>query len=154
MPADWARSGVIDFTDTSAAKTAVLEEYAGWDDDLRALVADSEGELRPYPLVALPTGHRWEHTPGVTLLGDAAHVMSPFAGEGANLAMLDALRLGTAIADNPEGVDVAIAGYEQELFTRSAEAAAMSASNLELAFGPHGGTALAELMNSFERHGE
>lgn len=69
--------------------------------------------------------------PGVTLLGDAAHLMSPFAGEGANLAMLDATELGLAIASHGADLEAALAEYEAALFPRSAEAARQSAFGLE-----------------------
>ncbi|MFG2847166.1 FAD-dependent oxidoreductase [Kitasatospora sp. NPDC048296] len=131
----------IDFTDTEAAKAAVLEHFADWDDNLRALVAEADGALVPRPIRILPVGHRWDRVPGVTLLGDAAHVMSPFAGEGANLAMLDGAELGQAIAAHPGDVEAALAAYEHALFPRSEAAAAMSAQSLSVCFrddAPHG----------------
>jgi len=131
-PEDWAAG--LDFTDTPAAKTALLSHFEGWDDGLRALVADADGELVPRSIHALPVGHRWERVPGVTLLGDAAHLMSPFAGEGANLAMLDGAELGLALAAHPGDVEAAFAEYERALFPRSEASAAQSADGLDLCF--------------------
>ncbi|MFH8533231.1 FAD-dependent oxidoreductase [Streptomyces tendae] len=131
---DWLDG--IDFSDVDASKAAVLEQFEGWDDSLRALVADADGPLVPRKINALPVGHRWDRVPGVTLLGDAAHVMSPFAGEGANLAMLDGAELGQAIVAHPSDVEKALAAYETALFPRSQDKATESAHSLELCFGP------------------
>jgi 2-polyprenyl-6-methoxyphenol hydroxylase-like FAD-dependent oxidoreductase len=144
--ADWATSGLIDFTDTEAAKASLLEHFEGWDTRLRALIADADGALVARPVHALPVGHRWDRVPGVTLLGDAAHLMSPFAGEGANLAMLDGAELATAIAAHPDDMEKALTVYEQALFPRSEAAAAASAENLDLCFAPHAPQPLVDQM--------
>ncbi|WP_329535740.1 FAD-dependent monooxygenase [Streptomyces sp. NBC_01450] len=145
-PVDWAMSGPIDFTDTEAAKASLLEHFEGWDTRLRALIADADGALVARPVHALPVGHRWDRVPGVTLLGDAAHLMSPFAGEGANLAMLDGAELATAIAAHPDDMEKALTVYEQALFPRSEAAAAASAENLDLCFAPHAPQPLVDQM--------
>ncbi|WP_329415819.1 FAD-dependent monooxygenase [Streptomyces sp. NBC_00704] len=129
---DWADG--VDFADLDTAKARVLEHFADWDKGLRALIADAPGPLTPRTIHALPVGHRWERVPGVTLLGDAAHLMSPFAGEGANLAMLDGAELGRALVEHPGDHETALSRYEERLFPRSEAAAAESAANATALF--------------------
>jgi len=148
-PADWATSGDIDFADTDTAKANLLEHFADWDKQLQTVIADSDGALIPRPIHALPVGHRWVRTPGVTLLGDAAHLMSPFAGEGANLAMLDGAELAAAITAHPGDIETALAGYEQTLFPRSEAAAAESAANLVMCFRPDAPQGLLDMMAQY-----
>ncbi|BCL78620.1 oxidoreductase [Ktedonobacteria bacterium brp13] len=133
-PEPWATSSGIDVRDTEAAKRQLLNHFTGWNDQLRALIAESDAELIPRAIYTLPVGHRWEHVPGVTLLGDAAHLMSPFAGEGANLAMLDGAELAETILAHPDDMETALASYEEASFPRSEAAAAASASNLIISF--------------------
>ncbi|MFJ9707113.1 FAD-dependent oxidoreductase [Streptomyces sp. NPDC101234] len=131
-PEEWLDG--IDFTDTEAARRAVLEHFDGWDKSLRALVADADGALVPRRIHALPVGHRWDRVPGVTLLGDAAHLMSPFAGEGANLALVDAADLGLALVARPGDPEAALAAYEATMFPRAESAAAESAAGGAMLF--------------------
>lgn len=133
---DWCDT--IDFTDVTAAKAATLSHFEGWDEGLRGLLADAENTFTPRRIHALPVGHRWDRVPGVTLLGDAAHLMSPFAGEGANLALFDGAQLGLALATHPGDVETALAAYEEALFPRSEASAAASANSLETMFGEDG----------------
>ncbi|MGW3019038.1 FAD-dependent oxidoreductase [Streptomyces longwoodensis] len=138
----------VDFGDAAAAKAAVLAHFDGWDEGLRGLVADADGALVPRRIHALPVGHRWDRVPGVTLLGDAAHLMSPFAGEGANLAMLDGAELAEAVAARPDDPEVALAAYEEALFPRSEASAAESAASLETMFGEKGLERMTEFFTS------
>ncbi|ALO91523.1 Oxidoreductase [Streptomyces hygroscopicus subsp. limoneus] len=137
-PRDWFAA--IDFTDAPAAAARISREFDGWAPELTALITDSDTPLVPRPLYALPIGHRWDRVPGVTLLGDAAHLAAP-NGEGANLAMYDGAELGRALAAHPGDTEAALAEYEQAMFPRGAEAAAEGAQLHELLFGadtPHG----------------
>jgi 2-polyprenyl-6-methoxyphenol hydroxylase-like FAD-dependent oxidoreductase len=133
----------IDFTDREAARDAALSLLEGWSPQLRGLVANADSPLIARRIHALPPDLTWDRTPGVTLLGDAAHLMSPFAGEGANLAMYDGAQLALAIADHPGETEKALAAYEADLFPRSHEAAAGSAQNLDLIFAENAARKLA-----------
>jgi 2-polyprenyl-6-methoxyphenol hydroxylase-like FAD-dependent oxidoreductase len=152
VAADWIDG--IDFTDAGTAKKAVLAEFRGWAESLRALIADADGPAVPRCIYQLPVDHRWDRVPGVTLLGDAGHLMSPFAGEGANLAMLDGAELGAAIAARPAAatgdtaaIESALAAYERALFPRSEETARGTAENMAMMFGDN---PLAGLLALFE----
>src|SRR6202789_984042 len=143
-PEDWIAG--IDLSDPTTALARVAAEFDGWAPELIALITDSETAPVARPIHALPVQHRWDRVAGVTLLGDAAHLMSPFAGEGANLAMFDGSELGEAIAAHPGDIEAALAEYEQALFPRSAELAAESDQNHKLMFADNAPDGLLKLL--------
>lgn len=130
-PAEWIAA--IDF-DGDGAAARVAAEFDGWAPQLTALIADGETAPVARPIHALPDDHRWERVPGVTLLGDAAHLMAP-SGEGANLAMLDGAELGRALAAQPGDVEAALAGFEAAMFARREAEAADAHEILDLCLG-------------------
>jgi 2-polyprenyl-6-methoxyphenol hydroxylase-like FAD-dependent oxidoreductase len=146
VPENWIDT--IEFTDTSAAKQTILNLLDGWTEELRGLVSNVDTRLVPRRINALPVGHSWDRVPGVTLLGDAAHLMSPFAGEGANLAMYDGAQLALAIAEHSGDTEAALAAYETDLFPRSARAAAESAASLEMLFSDDSPRGLVEMFSA------
>ncbi|QEU89941.1 FAD-dependent oxidoreductase [Streptomyces kanamyceticus] len=125
-PQDWFAT--VDFTDSVAAAARIAQEYDGWAPELTALITAGQSVPVLRPLYALPVGHRWDRVPGVTLLGDAAHLSTP-NGEGAGLAMQDGAALGKAIAAHPDDIERALTAYERELFPRAAVAAAAVTHN-------------------------
>lgn len=125
----------IDFSKQSAALDRIAKEFEGWAPQLRALIIDSEAKPVVRPIYALPINHRWERVAGVTLVGDAAHLMSPFAGEGANLAIYDGAELAKALCANPGEVEAALEEYERAMFLRSASVADQTARNHRHFFG-------------------
>ncbi|MET7299214.1 FAD-dependent monooxygenase [Embleya sp. NPDC005575] len=120
-PVDWITRSGFTADDTDGIRALLLDEYAHWSPRMRRLIADNDGSYVDRPLFALPVPHTWEHSPTVTLLGDAAHLMPPL-GVGVNLAMLDARELALALA-HAATVDDAIRSYEESMLPRSVETA-------------------------------
>jgi 2-polyprenyl-6-methoxyphenol hydroxylase-like FAD-dependent oxidoreductase len=131
---DWLDTRGVDWSDPAATRTVLLAEFADWTPALTDLIRHCDDEIVARRIYALPTGHSWPRIPGVTLVGDAAHLMTPFAGEGANAAMLDSYELALALIERGNDVEAALADYEAAMFPRSADAARRSARGLDLCF--------------------
>ncbi|SMD22940.1 FAD-dependent oxidoreductase [Kibdelosporangium aridum] len=136
----------IDFADTAAATARVAAEFDGWAPELTALITNGETAPVARMIHTLPDGHRWERVPGVTLLGDAAHLMPP-SGDGANLAMFDGAELAKAIAAHPGDIEAALTVYEKALFARSEPFYADAHEMLDLCLGDRAPFGFIDLFN-------
>lgn len=73
-----------------------MEEFADCAEDLKRVILESNDVLIPRKACMMPVGASWKSRPGVKLVRDAAHLMTPFAGVGVNIAVADALDLAKA----------------------------------------------------------
>lgn len=134
-----------------------LKELANtaFDEEIKNKGAEAKLEIKP--LVRLPAGHRWESKSGVTLIGDAAHVMLPTAGEGVNCAMWDALDLSEVIGrawEQSQGgdlqfqtvLDPLVSKFEDKMLARAAEFSQEASRNAEMMFGRDGAQGMVDFM--------
>jgi 2-polyprenyl-6-methoxyphenol hydroxylase-like FAD-dependent oxidoreductase len=147
-PEDWIEKGGLDTSSPGAMKTSLATHFSGWSESLLELIYRSGDRMTPRAIHALPVGHRWEHRPGVTLLGDAAHLMSPFGGDGANLAMQDGADLALALAGG-EDWRAAVREYEAAMFARSEPSAAGARDAIDQVFSENG---LSHMLQAMQEH--
>lgn len=100
------------------------------------------------PLLVCPPNQHWQPKPNVTLIGDAAHVMPPYAGEGVNMAMLDALVLSKVLLSEATPLS-AITAYETEMFTRMQHMTADTMTNTEIFYAPDAAARVVALFHNF-----
>ncbi|WP_052685161.1 FAD-dependent oxidoreductase [Lentzea aerocolonigenes] len=117
-PEDPSRSQGAWFEDSAAIRRRLRTTFDGWNPDLLA-VLDEIDTFAYWPLYGMPAHQRWAPHSALTLLGDAAHVMPPFGGEGVNMALLDSVELVRALFAPEHGtLDEAIAAFERSMLDR------------------------------------
>ncbi|AEV85239.2 Tetracycline resistance protein [Actinoplanes sp. SE50/110] len=126
-PLDWHAG--LDLTDAAAVRATLLARFDGWAAPVLDLVRRGTAFVHR-PIHVLPVGHTWAHGPGVTLLGDAAHLMPPL-GAGANLAMLEGAELAEAVAAGPEDLDGVVRTFEERMWARAGMWARITTAGLE-----------------------
>jgi 2-polyprenyl-6-methoxyphenol hydroxylase-like FAD-dependent oxidoreductase len=129
---NWAANSGLDYADKKQLLEWFKKEYSEWGSIWYELMENAAMPVIPRPIYCMPLDQTWEALPNVTMIGDAAHVMPPFAGEGANSAMLDALELSECLtADKYNTALEAISNYEINMRNRTSMAAKRSLENGE-----------------------
>lgn len=109
----------------------------------------TNGETNPVsrPIWGLPVGHSWDHVPGITLIGDAAHLTPP-NGDGADWALYDGAELAKGIAASPDDIEEALLTFEAKMFPRSAASSIKGYQSFERTFGYNAPENLRQMMLS------
>lgn len=131
-------------------KEKLLNEFSDWSSELQKYIAYSYDDIKFRRIYKLPIGLTWETQPNLTIIGDAAHLMSPFAGEGVNMALYDAYLLAESfkVYDNLTEI---LKGYEQQMFETTKVYAKESQDNLEIIFSENGAKKMAQFFIDMEK---
>lgn len=144
---NWNSTNGLNYSDKAEVIDWFKKTYPEWNSIWLELFKSTEVPFIPRPIYCMPLDQYWKPSGNVTLIGDAAHVMPPFAGEGANMAMKDALDLSKFLtSENYSTVQEAIAGYESEMRIRASLAAEESVKNGEIM---HSEMALQSMLDFF-----
>ena len=139
-----------DQTLANITRAALLSRFNGWAPALLSLISEADRIAAVRPIVALPTPLGWVGKAGLTLVGDAAHVMPPL-GVGVNLAMLDAAELAEALVSG-ENWRSAVAAYEQVMIARADRIATSLDVAFQEMFSDQGAAAALDDMDSHTGH--
>lgn len=148
--ADWYKNCNIDFKNNTEVLEWFKKEYSKWDSVYQELFEYENTPFTPRPLLCMPLDQYWDAHSDITIIGDAAHLMPPYAGEGVNMAMLDALQLSESLTDeNFTDLKTAISHYEKQMFERFAEVGKETMDNTEWMHSPDG---LKNILEMFQFH--
>lgn len=147
---DWPKN--YDFSKPAEIRAMLLDLFSGWQPEMLEMIVQSDDNFVPRHIYTLPLERKWNTKEGVTIIGDAAHVMTPFAGQGANLAMLDALQLAECVSSadstNLSKFTESIKSFEEEMISRARGFSEESFDNLNAFITEDAPKQVIEIFNS------
>lgn len=147
---NWTVASGLDLSDRSEVLKWFQKEYPDWSSVWYELFENTSTPFIPRPIYCMPLNQNWKTVKNLTIIGDAAHLMPPFAGEGVNMAMLDALELSEVLTSSQcNTIESAISEYETNMFKRASKIAQESLENGERM---HNENALTTMLDFFNSH--
>lgn len=148
---NWLYSCGIDFKNKDQVLAWFRKEFSTWSEQWSEFFAANTVKFTPRPQYYFPLDQTWDTLDNLTMIGDAAHRMPPFAGEGANVAMQDAFELAEALSSQQfSDLKTAITYFEKNMIARGASATQETLNNTEIMFAKNG---LEQMVSFFGRLG-
>lgn len=147
VPESWMEDSGIDFSDKTSVHRWFQQEFAAWHPVWQELFESDELWFVPRPQYHYPLDQSWNAHSNITLIGDAAHRMPPYAGEGVNMAMQDAFELCDCLTDPQfRNLESAIAAFEKQMCARASEVTKMTLDSTEML---HSGDPIQNMLDLF-----
>ncbi|BAV04963.1 monooxygenase [Filimonas lacunae] len=146
-PENWLEQSGLDVTDKQAVAAWFAKEFADWSPEWSELFASDALTIAPRPWYHFPVNQHWPSLPNLTIIGDAAHRVPAYGGEGANQALADTVDLYESLCvEKHDTMQQAIAGYEAKMLQRMA---VITEEILETTTGMHSDDNLQYLLALF-----
>jgi len=146
-PENWFVENGIDLLNKQQADLWFDHQFVGWNTAWNEFFKNKNLQLILRPQYYFPLDQTWETKSNLTMIGDAAHRMPPFAGEGANVAMQDAFELADCLtSERFSDIKEAISFFEEDMIKRGAAATDDTLKNTKIM---HSEKALDQMLSFF-----